>query len=637
MTLRLAALLLIAQSALAAASWERTLVPAAAGTNVVSIDAPLLIGARDGFPDLRLSQDGREIEYILLAASTGRPQWVSVNAAPIRPTRVSSGIEADLGSLRRIDHVRFEGIRTPVMKRVKIEASGDRARWIELVPQGTIFDLPEEGLQRLEVGFEPVEVRFLRATFDDRNRAVVRPRPRMSVRLSSVASSEAPTIPLGSETIRSEPGKTRIRIVLPSPAFPLQAIMVEGGAGNVFRKAEVVESTLTPQGLVPKTIGSGTLKRAVVGELVASEMRIPIFRPAGSEIQLVIDDGDSPPLTLGRIIGELAPQPSILFEVPAIAPVVAQWGDAALEAPQYDLEAVRAHLPRLRPVRARWDGGPRPIEQSFVERPSLSAPEPGPLVEGEYRFERSIEVAEPGLVSLPLDARVLAHAQLPRDVRVVDADGRQIAWIAELRSEPLELRLGPMRSLGRSGNLSRYELRLPVAGLPASRLVLETRAPLFRREVRVLVPDLTRGEERRVAAGSWVHAESPLAPPPLTLALPRIPGDLLVVEIDEGDNPALPLENPRLLLPLHALRFHAPRGSGLRLLYGNPEASAPSYDVELLAERVLRQPAAEARLGSEVEKQSTKMTRSRLWFWIVVAVAALALLVMLARMLPRSA
>lgn len=586
---------------------------------------------------MRLSQDGNEIEYILLPPSTGNPQWVSVNVTPIRPTRAASGIEADLGSLRRIDHVRFEGIRPPVMKRVKIEASGDRARWIELVPQGTIFDLPEEQLERLEVGFDPVEVRFIRATFDDRNSAVVRPRPRMSVRLSSVASSQAPTIPLGSEAISSEPGKTRIRIVLPSPSFPLRAIVVEGGAGNVFRKAEVVESTLTARGLVPKTIGSGTLKRAVAGELVASEMRIEIYRPAGSEIQLVIQDGDNPPLTLGRIIGELAPQPSILFEAPAVTPVIAQWGDPALEAPEYDLEAVRAHLPRLRPARARWDGGPRPIEQTFAERSSVSAPEPGPLVESsDFRFERTIEVAEPGLVTLPLDARVLAHAHLPRDLRVVDADGRQIAWIAELRSEPLELRLGPMRTLGRAGNVSRYELRLPVAGLPASRLVLETRSPLFRREVRVLVPDTARGEERRVASGSWIHAQSPLAPPALTLPLPRIAGDLLVVEIEEGDNPSLPLESPRLLLPLHALRFHAPRGSELRLLYGNPEATMPAYDVELLAERVLRQPAAEAIIGAEVEKQSTKMTRSRLWFWIVLAVAALALMVMLARMVPPS-
>jgi hypothetical protein len=64
----------------------------------------------------------------------------------------TSGFEADLGSLFTIDRFRLTGSRLP-MKRIRLEGSGDRARWTVLVGEGTVFDLPDSRLQQTELSF----------------------------------------------------------------------------------------------------------------------------------------------------------------------------------------------------------------------------------------------------------------------------------------------------------------------------------------------------------------------------------------------------------------------------------------------------------------------------------------------------
>jgi len=87
---------------------------------------------------------------------------------PVPTTRKTSGFEIDLGSMARVDRMRVAGLPAPFLKRVQLEGSGERTRWTLLVAEGTLFDLPDENLRRLELEFQPGEYRYLRLAWDDR-------------------------------------------------------------------------------------------------------------------------------------------------------------------------------------------------------------------------------------------------------------------------------------------------------------------------------------------------------------------------------------------------------------------------------------------------------------------------------------
>ncbi len=103
----------------------------------------LLAGAANDLRDLRfVSAAGEEIPYLLLDQPRADRKWKDGRILPLRRTKSSSGFEVDLGELIRIDRIRIEGLPAPFLKRVRLEAGGDRTRWTLLHEQATLFDLP---------------------------------------------------------------------------------------------------------------------------------------------------------------------------------------------------------------------------------------------------------------------------------------------------------------------------------------------------------------------------------------------------------------------------------------------------------------------------------------------------------------
>ena len=111
---------------------------------------------------------------------------------------------------------------------------------------------------------------------------------------------------------------------------------------------------------VPVRLGQATLRRAVVGDLAASDLRIPIQAPAEPQIDLTIEDGDNPPLALNGITAEFAVRPWIYFETEG-GPIVARYGSANRSIPRDDFEALRPEL-RIETVQDATWGEPRGIE-----------------------------------------------------------------------------------------------------------------------------------------------------------------------------------------------------------------------------------------------------------------------------------
>ena len=641
--------------------FSRPVTPGAAGPNRLAVDGALLAGseARMGsalLHDLRLvGAGGREVPYLLVAPVRKEPTWVRASLLPIPETKSASGFEADLGALRRIDHLRVSGLSAPFLKRLRLEGSGDRARWTVLVAEGTLFDLPEEGLARTEVGFPEGEHRFLRLVWNDGRSGRVSLPPRVEARLAGTGGPPEPLrVAIPFERRESEPGRSRYRLKLETAGLPIAAIEAGVASGNVLRDARVLESRLSGGRLVPFELGAATLRRAERDDAAAAEMTIRLgLPPAEAELELVIEDAGNPPLEVTSITALFEGLPWIYFESPDGSPLTAHFGADRLAAPRYDLEAMRPAVMR--------GAGPSLSNASWGDRQTGSAVA-GPVATGVgvpsgaaldlagFRVSRPIPPGPAGLTALRLDAAVLSVSPHLSDVRIATADGRQVPYLLETLGEPLVLKLPvpqgakdprPRSGPGEAGRLSFHRIELPFERLPSSRLELESTARVFTRRVGVLRERLggrpeTAGMFPEIVWGAWESADPERKAPALLIDLPAGEGRELFVSIDDGDNAPVPLVRASLLLPAHRLRFVRQEGVSLSLVYGQAGLAPPRYDLELLAPRLLGAPAIESTLSpvapETVERE--KKAGPKL-FWAALVGAVVALLVLVARLLRR--
>lgn len=618
------------------AAVERGVTPGAAGPNRLDVDVALLSRATGDLRDVRLLDPfGREVGYLVAAPASREPRWIDGRMLPIASTKKTSGFELDLGHAEEVDRVRFEGIAAPFLKRARIEGSGDRTRWTFLA-DATLFDLPDDRLKLLEVPFDAGAYRYLRVTWDDASSARI---AHVGSAGARVHGSGAATEPLRSSVPfrkrASEPGRSRYRIDLPGPRLPLDAIELRVANGNVFRNATITEPRLGNGEVLPTTLGAGTVRRAERWGAVAEDMAIPIERPTGRQLDLVVDDGNNPPLALVGIVARFVPQPWIYFEAADTTPLTASYGDPRRTAPRYDLESSRRFLESAKPAIATWAKAETASKTTTAETDPAASLQGAAVDRSSFRVVRPIPKAPPGLAVLLLDADVLARSRELADVRVVTADDRQVPYVVEKRDEPLLVPLALTRTEGERGT-SVYRIALPYPTLPyGTHLVLRTSARVFERTIELRsAAESHRGRApASITTTIWRAADPELLPPAMTFDPPLSGNAELEVVVHEGDNAPLPLASAELLLPSVALRFHHP-GTTIFLLYGNREVFAPRYDLALLAPRLFAQPARELTLappGAQTEEPADSGARK--FFWIAIAIAAVVLLLLLGRLL----
>jgi hypothetical protein len=629
---------------------ERPIVTDGSGPRRLAIDVPLLAGAEPGFRDMRIfDQTGDQVPYLLLQSPPREPQWDTGTLLALATTDETSGFEVDFHSAKTIDAVRVVGLPAPFLKRLTLEGSGDRARWTLLSGEGTLFDLPEEGLRQTELRFAPGAFRYVRVTWDDTNSGRV-PMP-AGVDARVVQAMLPPprlTAALSFERRPSEPGRSRYRVRLPAPRLPIVAVELSARGGYVFREASVSESRLSGVDAQPAELGRARLIRVVRDGIAAGVLRVPIAAPSEAALDLVIEDGSNPPLELTGVTAEFAELPWIFLEAPA-GPIVARYGNPLAARPSYDLEAVRDSIDVRSLKDATW-GAPRPLVESAPAAIPASTPQTGPAVDVElFTHSHAIPDGPAGLAAVLLDAGALAHSRGPTgrfaDVRILDASNRQVPYIVERLDEPLviplsletsDARLVELRA-AQGPNRSTYLLKVPYGNLPPSRIVLGTSAGVFKRHVQLAVqrpPDRSRRDRwlDTLASATWLHAERADAAPALTLVVPQVDATDLWLTIDEGDNAALPITAVQLLLPSYRLRFYRPAGSTLRLVYGRTDLAAPQYDLALLARHVMGAEAREVTLLPEAASAPRASLISPRAFWVFLSVAALVLVGVIVRL-----
>ena len=663
--------------------FERPIVTNGEGPHRLAIDVPLLAGGRpfnvvnhgrrsgtnepiysadNGLGDLRLYEPtGREVPYLLVSNPPSEPTWSVTTILPVASVETNkvktSGFEADLGDAQIVDRLRIMGLDPPFMKRVRVEGSGDRARWTLLVGEGTLFDLPTEQLRQLELEFAAGSYRYFRVTWDDTRSGRVAGTPVVSARRVAAAPPPPPlTAALTFDRRTSEPGVSRFRVRLPGAHLPLVALDLDIGGEHLLRTVVVTESRLSGYEAIPYTLGQAVVRRVTRDDVTASSLRVGVAPPTSAELELNVVNGSNPPLDLGGVTAVFAPLPWIYFESPG-GNIAARYGNPTLSAPIYDLEAAREKVAIHSVADGRWgDSGVRTTQENGIA-PGPPLPVTGaPLDPAAFTFVRPIPPGDAGLVAVPLDASALAHsAAVPTrfaDVRVIDSDGRQVPYLVERGSEPLtlDLTLERLSTLPKDLAAQRpvpsvYRVRWPYERLPSPRLVLTTPARVFRRSVAV-------GRERepnrnsrdpwveRIAAALWVHAEQDAPAQALTLQLPtRLDAKEVLLIVDEGDNAPLPIATAQLLLPAYRLRFFRQQGSSVRLVYGRSDLEPPRYDLALLATQVLSAPATDVTAAAEPAGASPvahELISPRL-FWILLAATVAVLLAMIARLVRHAA
>jgi hypothetical protein len=231
------------------------------------------------------------------------------------------------------------------------------------------------------------------------------------------------------------------------------------------------------------------------------------------------------------------------------------------------------------------------------------------------------------------------------DLRLVHA-GRQVPYILECTS--ISRVLTPQVTATtdtKERKLSRWIVRLPKSDLPVTRLSCTTRTPLFQRDM-TLWEELTdnRGAKyrRHLAGASWTRTPGPTTREfVLTFAGP-LESDTLFLETHNGDNPPIELEEFRAFYPATFVRFKGEPGDAVFLYYGNTRATAPRYDLNLVAGELLAADKSPVSLAAEEQLRKSSWAESRtpgrggLVFWGILAVVVAVLLIIIARLLPKA-
>jgi hypothetical protein len=252
-----------------------------------------------------------------------------------------------------------------------------------------------------------------------------------------------------------------------------------------------------------------------------------------------------------------------------------------------------------------------------------------------YSHRRTLAIAPSaeGLTRLRLvpEETAVAREDLA-DVRIVDDADRQWPYVLEPDRARAVLDVGVGEPLQRA-KTSRYPLELPASAVSIEELSLETDTAFVDRAFRLVTKVGTGldGTERTLAAGRLVRRSDDHGPLTIVGGPWRRVRSLDLV-IENGDEMPLVFRGARARAVLPEVALAAPAGT-YRLLVGNPDDTAPSYELARVRDVVLAMDATTVPPG-RLEANPSYSVRARyessagrdtalLWTILIVAVLAL--------------
>ena len=621
----------------------------AAGLVRVSVPAETLDAARPELADVRITDSaGREVPYLIDRPMPRRESALRSKELRTALEPATTRITLTTGTRSMLKGVTFEtppGIE--FIKAVRVEGSHDGATWLQLATDKPIFRMAG-GAANPGVSFSEGVWEFLRLTIDDSRTPAV---PFTGV-LLQVAETGAPVepLPIKIKARDESSGVTRLSVDLGAMNLTVASLGIETTDSVFVRPVTVSVPELANDDIREQMICTGLVYRMDLNGKVESNVEVPIdIQIPGREVVVLIDNGDSPPLIMNGLHGTRRVTNLVFFaREPGRYQLLS--GNSQCLAPRYDLSELGDQLKSAGGVEVRPG---RLIAIADYKRPDNLAALPltGAKIDvGAWKFRKSIQLSKLGAQQLELDPDVLARsAQDQRDLRVVVED-RQLPFLLERPSISRSLALASGTADDpKKQTLSRWSLKLPQAGIPITRITCVADSALFEREMRLW-------EETADDRGDKFHRELGHA------AWKKVPGrttqefaihlnvaprnGTVFLETDNGDNPAIKLRDFRGHYPVSRVVFTAASDSTqpIWIYYGNPDAASPRYDVALIADQLLRAERAPAALGqpqnmhSKTERIIRTLSGSSLYiFWGVLAIVVIALLLLISRLLPKTA
>jgi hypothetical protein len=189
--------------------------------------------------------------------------------------------------------------------------------------------------------------------------------------------------------------------------------------------------------------------------------------------------------------------------------------------------------------------------------------------------------------------------------------------------------------------IGRWSIALPARDGPWDGLSATSPTPLFQRHFRLCAPTIDpQGNpgEVRLSEWTWSKRNGSKADQRLEASVPRLPGDLVLLETDNGDNAPVALAAAQVTYPVFRLLFKADQTDGYAVMYGNPRADWPHYDLDLVAEQLLtsvRHPVLPAPVGAAPAAVSAATETAGYAFWGALALVVVGLLAVVAKLAPQ--
>lgn len=625
--------------------WEyaQELSVPASGLVELALPPAVIDKALGRLEDVRiLDGAGREVPYLVRARP---PQPLRSEAAA---TEISqSGVEDATvavyrtGAAGTIDTITLRTPARDFIKPVTVEASDEGTRWWPLAIRYPVFR-QADGSERLAIRVAPGRYPYLRITVGETRER--------QIPLTAVATCQTPPEPAQAQvvTVRldavaTDASATRLLVNLPARHLFLRRVALDPADPVFSREVAVAVRTIADGEAREQVVARGRIHRVFVPGAARSEvLSIPLpAQPLEARTLVVtIENGDNPPLSLRRSVSVTFELPRLRFNALPGEHYAVAVGNRSAKPPRYDLAALPA-LGELPDV-AQATAGPLERNPAFrAEEAAKGAPAQGAAIDASrWRRSRGVTCQGGGVQAIEVPPEVLARSPALGDLRLVAA-GRQIPSILERASlaRRLDVTLETLPAERGSRN-SRRRVLLPHDGLPLEELRCTVAEQLFRREVSVaeeLAPE--RGGSRTIGTATWERrGQSGSATVSVGLG-GRAAHGALTLEMDDGDNAPLSLSGCSVGWHTSRLLFKAPATGAVTLLYDNPDARAPRYDLALLADELLAADAASATLAPDDGRERSPgaflpagWERWALWGALTLVVAVLILVI--AKLLP---
>lgn len=607
-----------------------------------ALPATTIDAAQTDLKDLRIiDASGKETPYLLLKPSENTGRKIAPKKFRSELTDSATIITLETGTDQALDFVELETGAHGFLKPVEVEVSSDGEEWRLLDTNIPIFR--QDNATKTTLPLARCVSAYVRLTINDTRS---RPIAITGASLQTSSTQSTPSEPFSPRIVRAEEftGETILTLDLGAANLSVSELEIAADDPLFARNVSISVRELQNGQIGERTIARGTIFRVAFSTVAPiSGLHIPIESKISSRELLVhVENGDSPSLQIKEVLGRRNPLHIVIAPAaPGHLEIVT--GNSQATAPHYDLAPLAAELDKL-PLSTVRIGDPT-LNSAYRQADPLAglSLEGAPLDTSAWKHQRAVNTTKPGVQEIELDLHALANTQADyADIRLMQA-GKQLPYVIERSDLSRDLIFSPVEDPDpKRPTVTRWKFPFPQPRLPLRQMIIHSPTKLFDRKIRVyeiLKNELGEPYERTITTVTWVRTPDG-KPQPLTIEMKgRMQTSSLWMETDNGDNPPIIFQRLQAFIPAVRMLCQTSGTEPIDMVYGNPAATAPRYDVSLISNLFLNAARTPAKLGSVQTIIPTpnplQNAPSGVILWAVLAVVVVLLLILVAKLLPK--